>query len=89
MDTESLLFISRQYHDFWQAGGKNGPLKTVAVNDFYQGVLLPPGTEEVELRYRPWIRWSWIPQMDYPAGGGVPYRKWQLDMPRFSRYCWW
>jgi hypothetical protein len=61
-ETETLLFISQQYHKYWQARDKNGPLRTVAVNDFYQGVLLPPGTEEVELRFLPWGRWSWIPQ---------------------------
>jgi hypothetical protein len=68
-ETESLLFLSEQYHDYWQASCKGGPLKTVVVNDFYQGVLLPPGTADVELRFTPWVRWSWIPQAGFVALG--------------------
>ncbi len=69
LQTESLLFVSQQYHDYWRASCKSGPLRTVVVNDFYQGVLLPPGTEEVELRFMPWARWSWIPQAGFVALG--------------------
>jgi hypothetical protein len=67
METESLLFVSQQHHDYWQARGRLGPLKTVVVNDFYQGVVLPPGTEEIELRFMPWVRWMWIPQAGFVA----------------------
>jgi len=69
LETESLLFISQQYHDYWQASCKSGRLKTVVVNHFYQGVLLPPGTDEVELQFTPWARWSWIPQVAFIAMG--------------------
>ena len=65
LETESLLFVSQQYHDSWQARSPSGPLKTVVVNGFYQGVLLPPGTAEVELRFLAWGRWSWVPQVGF------------------------
>jgi len=61
----SLLFVSQQYHPQWRAWADGIAADAVEVNDFYQGVLLPPGTREVELAFRPWVRWSWIPQVAF------------------------
>jgi hypothetical protein len=61
-DRPTLLFVSQQHHPQWRATSGGAPLETVVVNDFYQGVLLPPGTRRVELAFRPWVRWSWVPQ---------------------------
>lgn len=58
---ESLLFVSSQYHRDWVARSARSTLRTLRVNDFYLGVLLPAGTEEVELRFEPLARWAWIP----------------------------
>src|SRR5207247_5721562 len=61
----TLLFLSQQYHPSWKARGPWGPLETVIVNDFFQGVIVPPGVSEVGLQFRPWVRWAWVPQLAY------------------------
>ncbi|MDJ0702264.1 MAG: hypothetical protein QNJ46_03200 [Leptolyngbyaceae cyanobacterium MO_188.B28] len=62
----TLLFLSQQYHPFWQATDEKGNIfQTVIVNQFYQGVQLPSNTETVVLRFQPWVLWSWIPQAAY------------------------
>jgi hypothetical protein len=66
---ESLLFLSQQYHPHWRAFAKGAPLETVIINDFYQGVIIPPDTEEISLEFRPFVRWSWIPQVMYLGVG--------------------
>ena len=55
-------------------------LETVQVNGFYQGVVVPPGTEEVELRFLPLVRWAWVSQVAFAlawlaAGGRALARK--------------
>ena len=62
---ETLLFVSQQYHPQWSARSNGRTLATVRVNAFYQGVLLPPGTEQVVLEFRPFVRFSWIPQLGF------------------------
>ena len=37
------------------------------VDDFYLGVLVPAGTAELELEFRPWVRCAWIPQVFFAA----------------------
>lgn len=59
---ETLLFVSQQYHPHWTAFSAGDSLKTVAVNGFYLGVIVPPNTHTVEIEFRPWARWSWVPQ---------------------------
>jgi len=64
--TQSLLFISQQYHSKWFAkNGAGEELPTVRVNGFYQGVLIPPSTGHVVLQFRPWAYYSFIPQTIY------------------------
>jgi hypothetical protein len=59
---ETLLFLSQQYHRAWRARAGQQPLRTVLVNRFYQGVIVPANTSEVELFFRPFVLWSWLPQ---------------------------
>ena len=66
---ETLLFLSQQYHRAWRAKAHQRALRTVIVNRFYQGVLLPPNTSEVELSFRPFVLWSWLPQLFFTASG--------------------
>lgn len=61
-EAATLLFVSQQFHPRWKARCASGALSTVAINGFWQGVLVPPGTEEVVLRFEPFSLWSWIPQ---------------------------
>ncbi len=65
----TVLFVSQQYHPRWEASSSGHPLSTLRVNGFYQGVLLPPGTNEVELRFRPFVRWSFVPQVVFALAG--------------------
>jgi hypothetical protein len=66
---ETLLFVSQQYHRAWRATSHQRLLRTVTVNGFYQGIVLPPFTDEVELSFRPFILWSWVPQLLFVAAG--------------------
>jgi hypothetical protein len=59
---ETLLFLSQQYHPRWTASANGRTLATVLVDGLFQGVRVPPGTEQVELVFRAAARWSWIPQ---------------------------
>ncbi len=64
---ETLLFLSQQYHRRWLARSQNRALRTVIANGFYQGVVLPPNTSEVELWFRPFVLWGWLPQVLFIA----------------------
>jgi hypothetical protein len=66
---ETLLFLSQQYHRAWRAKAGQQPLRTVLVNRFYQGVILPPFTDEVQLSFRPFVLWSWVPQLLFVIAG--------------------
>ena len=66
---ETLLFVSQQYHPHWRASGKGTPLPTVIVKDFYLGAIIPPEVGEVDFEFRPFARWSWIPQALYSVLG--------------------
>jgi hypothetical protein len=66
---ETLLFVSQQHHPDWTAYAGGRELETVVVNDFYQGVRVPPGVGRVELRFRSWVHWSWLPQVVFAALG--------------------
>jgi hypothetical protein len=77
---ETLLFLSQQYHRAWWARSHNGALRTVIVNRFYQGVVLPPNTSEVELFFRPFVLWSWLPQLLFAASGALLLLRSALQM---------
>jgi hypothetical protein len=77
---ETLLFLSQQYHRAWWAGSHNRSLRTVIVNRFYQGVVLPPNTSEVELFFRPFVLWSWLPQLLFAASGALLLLRSALQM---------
>jgi len=65
----TLLFVSQQHHPNWHAFAGDEELETVVVNDFYQGVVVPPGTGRVELVFLPLSRFSWIPQALFALAG--------------------
>ncbi|MBD1837180.1 hypothetical protein [Coleofasciculus sp. FACHB-501] len=69
LEQETLLFLSQQYHPQWRATSKDILLKTVMVNGFYQGVIIPPGINEVDFEFLPYVLWSWIPQLIYAFFG--------------------
>ena len=63
----SLLFLSQKHHNNWQARVfKNDAwqnAQTIAVNEIFQGVILPETTEKVRLEFKPYIRFIWLTQM--------------------------
>jgi hypothetical protein len=62
--TTTLLVVSQLYNPVWRADARSSdgwlPLRTLPVNDAYEGVLIPPGIDSIRLRFVPWIRWSWL-----------------------------
>jgi hypothetical protein len=71
-DEEStLVWLSQQYHPRWIALSGSTPLHTVCVDGFYQGVIVPAHVGAIELEFRPWSRWSWLPQLFFAAAGAV------------------
>jgi hypothetical protein len=68
---ETLLFLSQQYHRAWRARAGKQLLRTVLVNRFYQGVIVPPNTSEVDLNFRPFALWSWLPQAFFATSGAL------------------
>jgi hypothetical protein len=69
--TETILFVSQQFHPQWHARSPQGQLATLPINDFFLGVQVPPGVAEVELEFRPMVRWAWLGQLFYAVGGIV------------------
>ena len=56
----SLLIISQQYHPDWHARafvrGQWRRARSLPVNGFFQGVVIPDGAERVSLAFRPIVR---------------------------------
>jgi len=73
---ETILFISQQYHPHWKATSNDKRLQTVLINDFYQGVVIPPGTDSLQLQFKPYILWSWLPQLFFIVLGLVALVGW-------------
>jgi hypothetical protein len=72
----TLLFVSQQFHPQWRAHSGSEPLRTVRVNDFYQGVVVPPGVGSVTLEFVPASLWSWLPQVGFVVAAGVVGLRW-------------
>lgn len=62
-DARTLLWLGWQFHPCWVARAGGRRLETVVVDDLFQGVWVPAGVEEVVLRFEPWVRWAWLPQV--------------------------
>jgi hypothetical protein len=60
----SLLVLSQQYDSNWQARVRTpsgwAPALTAPVNRVFQGVVLPAGTQTVQLQFMPFTRFAWI-----------------------------
>jgi hypothetical protein len=52
-----VLVLNNVYLPFWEAHANGKSLKTIPVNGIHTAVILPPGTQEVDVRYnRPLLR---------------------------------
>nr|AFK79266.1 hypothetical protein [uncultured bacterium F41-01] len=81
---DTLLFVSQQYHPHWQATAKNQTLTTVLINNFYLGVIIPPHIDQVEIEFRPFVRWSWIPQVFFLLLGPLLLIRGMWNLSPFS-----
>lgn len=57
-DGARLLFLSQQFHPHWYAYSGDERLEAIRVNDFFQGVIVPPGVTNVKLRFEPYSRFA-------------------------------
>lgn len=69
--SETLLFVSQQYHPQWHAASGSQPLQTLPVNDFFLGIIVPPNVTDLVIQFRPYVRFSWIAQVFYMASALV------------------
>ena len=60
----SLLILSQKFHRDWHAQALTSAgwtqAKSVSVNGVFQGVLLPEGTQKLQLEFKPFVRFAWI-----------------------------
>lgn len=60
----SLLILSQKFHRDWHAQALTSAgwtqAKSVPVNGVFQGVLLPEGTQKLQLEFKPFVRFAWI-----------------------------
>lgn len=70
---ETLLFISQQHHPHWIAKSGEAALECVLVNGFYLGVIVPPNTRTVEIEFRPWARWSFVPHVFFAVAAVIAW----------------
>lgn len=64
---ESIIVFSQIFHPQWHARVRTATgwqdAMPVVVNESYQGVRVPVGTQEVVMEFRPWVFWSIIPNL--------------------------
>ena len=68
-----------------EAYSDTGTLAVVKVNDFYLGVIVPSGIRWVEFEFRPYVFWSFIPQILYGLVGGGLLLRWILARRKRAR----
>jgi hypothetical protein len=60
----SVLILSQKSHRDWQALALTGqawvPAQAAAINDIFQGVLMPQDTQRVRLEFKPFTRYAWL-----------------------------
>jgi hypothetical protein len=57
-ERESLLFVSQRFDARWEARAGERRLQGVCINGLYQGVVIPPGVEALQLEFRVWSRFA-------------------------------
>ncbi len=93
---ESIIVFSQIFHPQWYArvrtadGWYDAP--TVVVNEAYQGVRVPVGTQEVVMEFRSWAYWSIIPNLFWVIAGLVvsvhSWMNWPFIQPYRMRLRW-
>ena len=90
-DRERLLFLSVLYRPEWRATAAAAALRVVPIADAFVSVIVPPGVEEVELRFVPrvlialaWFSGGVLMILLVGVGLGEASRVWRR-LRRFSR----
>ena len=69
----SLFVLSQKFHSQWIAEWRDGSewhnASTVSVNGFFQGVIVPQGTQSVRISFRPWVRYAWCAHLFFAVAG--------------------
>ncbi len=72
---DSVIVFNQQFHPDWIAHVQNTsgwhPTTTVVINDVYQAVRIPAGATALSFQFRPWIRWSIVPNIVWLILGGI------------------
>jgi hypothetical protein len=62
--SSSLLIVSQKYHKGWVGrafiSGEWQKVSSVLVNQVYQGFFVPKDTTKIEIKFKPYVRYSWI-----------------------------
>lgn len=63
-ESTTVLVVSQSFHSNWHADARSfdgwRALRTLPVNDAFEGIIVPPKVESIRLRFTPWVRWSWL-----------------------------
>ncbi|HEV7880216.1 MAG TPA: hypothetical protein VGP39_19335 [Bradyrhizobium sp.] len=63
-DKDSVLTLSQQYHPYWRASVRTASgwqaARTIRVQDFFQGVVIPANARLVRLEFLPFARFAWL-----------------------------
>ena len=62
-EEELLIVLSQQEHPQWIAKSAGRELATGIHQGLWQTVRAPKGRSVIELEFRPWMRWMWVPQL--------------------------
>jgi hypothetical protein len=72
---DSVIIFNQQFHPDWVAHVQTTsgwqPTTTVVINDVYQAVRIPAGATALSFQFRPWIRWSIVPNIVWLAIAGI------------------
>ena len=71
LEGPALLFVSQEHHVHWKARSEDRALRTVKINGLFQGVVVPAGTECIELEFCPLAPWMLLPQLVFVVLGLV------------------
>jgi hypothetical protein len=64
---DSVIIFNQQFHPDWvghvQTDTGWQSTTTVVINDVYQAVRIPAGATALRFEFRPWVRWSIVPNL--------------------------
>jgi hypothetical protein len=75
IDQTSLMVLSQQYDELWQAEVYDGvawhPTRIVSVNGVFMGVYLPAQSHAMRMTYHAYMQYMWIAHLIWAIGLSV------------------